>query len=204
MMIIHAEDLVPKIDIIPLPEKLEPRTGKFKFTEELRILTDVPNLWNADYLQNLLATPTGFHIEIQHGTHIQNNCIHLVINPHLVKLGQEGYRLEVLPDTILIESMGVAGVLYGIQTFRQLLPVEIEQRNLVLGKDWWVPGVLIEDKPRFQWRGFMLDEGRYFHGKEIVCKTLDLMVLQKLNIFHWHLTEDQGWRVEIKKYPKLT
>jgi hexosaminidase len=96
------------------------------------------------------------------------------------------------------------GLFYAIQTLRQLLPVEIEKRALVSGGVWQVPCVDIEDSPRFGWRGYMMDEGRHFHGKETLLRTLDLMAMQKLNVLHWHLTEDQGWRIEIEQYPRLT
>ena len=201
---IRDKTIVPTVDIIPRPEKIERRSGQYCLDGESEIYADTPNLWNADYLRNLLAPSTGLPLEIQSDRLIVKNGIHLVLNPGLEPLGHEGYRLEISPDAILIESFGTAGVFYGIQTLRQLLPVEIEERVSVIGADWRIPCLLIEDKPRFSWRGFMLDDGRYFHGKEIVYLTLDLMALQKLNIFHWHLTEDQGWRVEIKKYPALT
>ena len=112
----------------------------------------------------------------------------------LSHLGTEGYRLDVTPDSIHIRGFDPAGVFYGIQTVRQLLLADSTQ----------IPCLTIEDSPRFQWRGFMLDEGRHFHGKAMVLKLLDMMALLKLNIFHWHLTEDQGWRIEIQQYPRLT
>lgn len=194
------------MNIIPLPYKIEPRSGQIRLTREFNILADTPNLWNASYLRELISPPTGFPVEIQIKSDplVIKKRICLFLNPGLMELGREGYTLEVNPDSIVIESPGTAGVFYGIQTLRQLLPVEIEDRIPVLEVDWGIPCMLIEDKPRFPWRGFMLDEGRYFHGKETLFLTLDLMALQKLNVFHWHLTEDQGWRIEIKKYPKLT
>lgn len=191
--------------IIPFPNQIEHRPGQFRITSESAILTDTPNLWNAGYLQKLLVIPTGFPLEIKSDNMIKKNCIHLALNPNLDGLGHEGYRLEILPDNIVIASSSSAGVFYGIQTFRQLLPVEIEGcKYSINGVDWNILCLLIEDKPRFSWRGFMLDEGRHFQGKELVYLTLDMMALQKLNVLHWHLTEDQGWRVEIKKYPKLS
>lgn len=155
-------------------------------------------------MRGLFTAPTGFPLRIQGGAQVAKSSIHLRLNPELEELGSEGYRLEVLPEAIVIEAPETTGVFYGIQTLRQLLPIEIEERRPVSGVDWRLPCVLIEDKPRFAWRGFMLDEGRHFHGKETVMLTLDLMALQKLNVLHWHLTEDQGWRIEIKKFPKLT
>ncbi|HEY5270204.1 MAG TPA: beta-N-acetylhexosaminidase [Anaerolineales bacterium] len=192
------------MDIIPFPAKIERQTGELCLTREITILTDTANRWNADYLRGLLAAPTGFPLRVQTGGRTAKNVIRLRLDPTLDGLGREGYRLEVRPEVIVIEAPGTAGVFYGIQTLRQLLPVEIEERRPVSDLDWRVPCVLIEDRPRFAWRGFMLDEGRHFQGKETAMLTLDLMALQKLNVLHWHLTEDQGWRIEIKKYPKLT
>ena len=100
--------------------------------------------------------------------------------------------MTVSPQEIIIEAPTSAGVVYGIQTLRQLLPPEIETRAPVASVIWQAPCVVIQDAPRFRWRGHMLDEARHFHGKETVLHTLDVMALQKLNIFHWHLTEDQG------------
>ena len=152
----------------------------------------------------MLTAPSEFPLRVWTGDRAAKNVIRLRLDPRLEGLGGEGYRLEVRPEAIVIEAPGTAGVFYGIQTLRQLLPIEIEERRPVSGVDWRVPCLLIEDKPRFSWRGFMLDEGRHFHGKVTVLLTLDLMALQKLNVLHWHLIEDQGWRIEIKKYPKLT
>ncbi len=123
---------------------------------------------------------------------------------NLKNLGSEGYTLEIMPLKIKISAMNPAGVFYGIQTLRQLLPIEIESRKIVKNVEWEIPCLKIEDYPRFAWRGYMLDEARHFHGKEVVKKILDFLAFFKMNRFHWHLTDDQGWRIEIKNYPKLT
>ena len=120
-------------------------------------------------------------------------------------MAEEGYKLSVKPDRIDITAAKPAGLFYAFQTLKQLMP-----RNVMAGvcdesvKEWSVPCVFIVDEPRFSWRGFMLDEGRHFYGKEEIKKIIDVMAAYKMNRFHWHLTEDQGWRIEIKKYPKLT
>ena len=180
---------------------------------ETDILTDTANRWNADYLCGLLAAPTGFSLRIltlRPETQRKpewpqaKNKIQLHLNPEMKFLGRDGYRLTVAPEAITVEAPETTGVFYGIQSLRQLLPVEIEQCQLVTEADWRIPCQVINDQPRFAWRGFMLDEGRHFQGLETVLQTLDQMALLKLNIFHWHLTEDQGWRIEVKKYPRLT
>ena len=192
------------MNIIPLPSQIEARSGEFRLTAETGILTDLPNHWNADFLQALLSTPTGFPLRVHTADQAGQNSIRLHLDPGLESLGPEGYRLSVSPTSVTVAASQTAGVYYGLQSLRQLLPVEIEERRPVSGVDWQAACLAITDQPRFAWRGFMLDEGRHFQGREIVLKTLDLMALQKLNVFHWHLTEDQGWRIEIKKYPRLT
>ena len=190
--------------IIPLPSQIETRAGVFRLSAQTGILADLPNRWNAGFLQALLSAPTGFPLPVRALDQAGDNSILLRLDPGLEPLGSEGYRLAVSPAQVTIESSGTAGVFYGLQSLRQLLPNEIEQRRPVSGVDWCVDCLVITDRPRFAWRGFMLDEGRHFQGREAVLRSLDLMALQKLNIFHWHLTEDQGWRIEIKKYPRLT
>ena len=118
---------------------------------------------------------------------------------------KEGYELAVKKDRIRITGKTPAGIFYGIQTFLQLIPTRLEDIPRIdqIGQ-YRIPGVTIEDHPRFPWRGMHLDVCRHFFPKEFIKRYLDLMSMHKMNVFHWHLTEDQGWRIEIKKYPKLT
>ena len=192
------------LSIVPLPAEVEKRAGEFVITSETAIVTDAPNRQNATYLRALVAPPTGFPLSVQTGEPAQTNVIRLALGRDQETLGREGYTLTGSPEAITIEAAETAGVFYGIQTLRQLLPVEIERRAFVRGVPWQIPCVAITDTPRFEWRGYMMDEGRHFHGQETMLRTLDLMALQKLNVLHWHLTEDQGWRIEIKPYPRLT
>lgn len=128
----------------------------------------------------------------------------IVIQPvKAEELGDEGYRLLITPKQIQIQARRPAGAFYAIQTILQMMPAEIV-KPAGLNGPIKLPLVKIQDKPRFSWRALLLDEGRYFKGKEAVLSILDQMAALKMNIFHWHLTEDQGWRIEIKKYPKLT
>ena len=126
----------------------------------------------------------------------------LDLNP---QLPAEAYKLNVSKKQVRIEASRPAGFYYALQTLKQLMP-----RNVMAGvatsdhSQWSLPSVEIEDAPRFDWRGFMLDEGRHFFGKDEIKRVIDMMAIYKMNRFHWHLTEDQGWRIEIKKYPKLT
>jgi hexosaminidase len=191
------------IHIIPRPAHIEEVLGFFHLRSEVRILADEANRPNAEYLHELLAPPTGFQMEISTGKVPAENAIVLCLDPALPVLSDEGYRLVVQPEVVILCAKTTTGIFYGIQSLRQLLPIDVENRAPV-NMEWCIPCVIIEDQPRFSWRGFMLDEGRYFHGRETVLQLLELMALQKLNVFHWHLTEDQGWRIEIKKYPRLT
>jgi hexosaminidase len=190
------------LTIIPRPVHVEQHDEKFIITDNTAIVADRTNQANADYLRALLSTPTGFDLPIREDG--ATNAIHLHISGDTSMHEREGYQLTVHADRIEIEAPETAGIFYGIQTLRQLLPIEIEEKEQAEEVVWQAPGCVIRDWPRFAWRGFMLDEGRHFHGKATVLQLLDQMALQKLNIFHWHLTEDQGWRIEIKRYPKLT
>ncbi len=116
----------------------------------------------------------------------------------------EGYVLEIRKNRIIVTSSDEAGEFYAMQTVKQLLPAEIYSEEGFADKEWTLPCCRIEDWPQYSYRGMQLDCGRYFYPKEEVMKFIDMMAMHKQNMFHWHLTEDQGWRIEIKKYPKLT
>ena len=120
------------------------------------------------------------------------------------KIPAEGYKLNISRNGIRIEAADLNGFNYAIQTLKQMLPVEIFSKAEATGIKWVLPCCDIEDAPRFGYRGMHLDESRHFFGMDAVKRYLDIMEIHKLNTLHWHLTDDQGWRVEIKKYPKLT
>jgi len=119
-------------------------------------------------------------------------------------LKDEAYTLTISPQEIIIAASSRSGLYYGVQSLCQLLPAEIYGSKQAKGVRWEAPCCIINDEPRFGYRGVMLDVGRYFMPKELVMKFIDIMAMHKQNMFHWHLTEDQGWRIEIKKYPRLT
>jgi len=191
--------------IIPKPIKVDIKQLKFTLSKDTVILTVPDLIKQAEFLKHLIAPATGFELTIKDLTkkHESINTIILKIEENDKISHPEGYQLEVSQEKIEILGSTPQGVFYGIQTLRQLLPIEIES-STIMNQDWLVPCVSIEDYPRFSWRGFMLDESRHFFGKETVRKMLDLMASLKFNVFHWHLTDDQGWRIEIKKYPRLT
>ena len=119
-------------------------------------------------------------------------------------MSDEAYVLDIKPEKVLVRASGLRGFNYAIQTIKQMLPVEIYGTKPAPRALWTLKSVTITDAPRFSYRGLHLDEGRHFFGVEAVKRYLDIMEVHKLNKFHWHLTEDQGWRIEIKKYPLLT
>ncbi|MFX1287757.1 MAG: beta-N-acetylhexosaminidase [Promethearchaeota archaeon] len=194
------------INIVPKPVSMIIGDGRFIITEKTVIESDPKLIEIGKYLKDFLLLPTGFDLEIKdHQSDLtKTNTIFLQLSEKLDDLKDEGYSLIVNSERIVLSAPKPVGIFYGIQTIRQLLPIEIEQKAKIPGIKWIIPSIEIKDYPRFSWRGYMLDEGRHFMGKEVVKHMLDLMALFKLNIFHWHLTEDQGWRIEIKNYPKLT
>jgi hexosaminidase len=119
-------------------------------------------------------------------------------------LEKEAYILDVNSKFITITAKGQAGFIYGLESIRQLLPVVIESKNVIAKQKWQIPNLVVNDKPRFQWRGLMLDLSRHFFDKNYILATIDRLAMHKMNVLHLHLVDDQGWRIEIKKYPKLT
>ncbi|NHJ33510.1 MAG: beta-N-acetylhexosaminidase [Asgard group archaeon] len=192
----------PQVIIIPEPIEVTEYEGSFKITSSTSLHATKELKAVSLYLQELFYPSLGWKIPITAKTS-DDSGIQLVIKSDFQEIGEEGYIFKSTEKGISIEAKTPNGIFYGIQTLRQLLPKEIESQKTISKKKWLVPSVTIKDFPRFKWRGFMLDEARHFMGIEVVKKLLDLMALHKLNKFHWHLVDDQGWRVEIKKYPKL-
>ena len=190
------------VALIPTPAKLVAREGMFTLTAATKIVAQAAVRPVAELLRDALHPATGLPLPIVDQT--AGSRIGLSLDPRLGALGDEGYRLVVYPDLVDIRAAHLSGLARATQTLRQLLPTAIYRRALVEGTRWQIPCVDIEDIPRFGWRGSHLDVGRHFMPKESILKHIDLLAMHKLNVFHWHLTEDQGWRIEIKRYPKLT
>ncbi|MDB4285771.1 beta-N-acetylhexosaminidase [bacterium] len=186
--------------IIPKPEKVMMSKGRFLVGPNTNIIC-VPGLaQEAEYLSDLFSTVSEIPVVIDATERIENN-ITLKLDS-TIEHG-EGYRLSVQYDAVVISGKTAAGVFYGIQSLRQLLPPEVESsENDIVSLT--IPAVEIIDKPRYGYRGMHLDVGRHFFPAASVKKYIDLIAMHKMNTFHWHLTEDQGWRIEIKKYPRLT
>ena len=193
-----------EIALTPQPAHLTVKDGRFEFGNQLKAKV-AP--YQGDSIRMVFES---FKKELQEATGIKVSStqkeakarIILDLNP---QLPAEAYKLNVSKEQVRIEASRPAGFYYALQTLKQLMP-----RNVMAGvatsdhSQWSLPSVEIEDAPRFEWRGFMLDEGRHFFGKDEIKRVIDMMAIYKMNRFHWHLTEDQGWRIEIKKYPKLT
>jgi hexosaminidase len=194
-IVVKAQDTDPNLGIIPVPVSVKKATGQFALSQQTTIQADSPSnkavLFFKDYLANNLA----YHKAIVVKSSKTTNVITLT-SAGTDNLPAEGYRLTITPQHITVAGKG-AGLFYGVQTLLQLMPAERSATTKL-------PCVQVEDYPRFGYRGAMLDVGRHFFSVEMVKKYIDLLAAYKLNNFHWHLTEDQGWRIEIKKYPKLT
>ncbi|QQL45258.1 beta-N-acetylhexosaminidase [Sulfuriroseicoccus oceanibius] len=189
--------------IIPEPAAAEIRAGGYQLSADTVIHAPSVLANEAKALQSALAPATGWTLKIDDAE--AKSGIVLRLNPSLKgELGEEGYKLDVREQGVVIVGAEPAGVFYGIQTLKQMLPEEVVSSEPAAGVNWELPVASITDQPRFAWRAFMLDEARHFKGEKEVKKLLDQMAALKMNVFHWHLTDDQGWRIEIKKYPKLT
>lgn len=191
-----------EVSLIPQPVKVERRTGTFKLRRSTRLISSKSNKEIAELFAAMFKAPTGFLL--QHALSGPAGIQLLISKTPNVVLGNEGYTLDVTPGKITILANKPAGLFYGMQTLMQLLPKEIESPLVVKNKSWSVPCVKITDYPRFGWRGLMLDVSRHFFPKELVKKYINQLAKYKMNVFHWHLTDDQGWRIEIKSLPKLT
>ena len=193
--------------IIPEPVSLEQKSGEFLLTNNtvIEISADDNTSVNAvaNYLATLLNKPTGYNLSVSKSS--TGNNIKLILNTSYdSELGEEGYLLTVATSGVTISANKPAGLFYGVQSFIQLLPKEIESKIVVDKKDWTIPAVVIKDYPRFGWRGLMFDVSRHFFTKDEVKAFIDDMAKYKFNLLHLHLTDDQGWRIEIKSLPKLT
>lgn len=190
------------INLIPQPVEIQKTGGSFQLTASSKISFNNPDCRNtAELLARKLNKTSGFSIKTEQHT---SGSIQLDLNKVPVeKLGREGYTLVSSSKGVVISANEPAGLFYGVQTLLQLLPPEIESKTAVKIK-WTVPAVKITDYPRFAWRGMMLDVSRNFFTKEEVMQYIDQISRFKFNTLHLHLTDDNGWRIEIKSLPKLT
>lgn len=191
-----AQSTDPNLGIIPAPVSVKKSPGEFLLSQQTIIAADSINNKAVQFLVNYLKDKYSLRNPLKANSGSNGNNTIILTNAGTAGLPSEGYRLTITPQQIIIAGNG-AGLFYGIQTLIQLLPLE-------RGGTASLPCAQIEDYPRFGYRGLHLDVVRHFFSVEFVKKYIDLMAAYKLNNFHWHLTDDQGWRIEIKKYPKLT
>ena len=195
---LQAQDSA-SVRIVPRPVEAVAVAGTFHITSSTVVSVGDEGLKPlAEYFSSLFVRPAGFSLKV---------CVGGQGNIRLERvddLSAEAYRLHVDSNGVLIEAGGYAGGFYALQTLRLTLPAAIESFSPVEGVDWTIPAMHVVDSPRFAYRGLMLDVSRYFIPKENVLQIIDCMAMLKLNKLHLHLTDDNGWRLEIKRYPRLT
>lgn len=196
-----------KESLIPKPTKLVATGSSFDWTAKTKIYLsaeqdDVKAI--ADYLVDFIAPATGFKTEVKAVKKpASKRGIALLLNKELKALGDEGYNLNITDKRVVLEAYQLAGLFRGVQTIRQLLPARIESKDLQMGS-WEIASGTIEDAPDYGYRGAMLDVVRHFFDVTDVKRFIDLIAAYKMNVLHLHLTDDQGWRIEIKSWPNLT
>jgi hexosaminidase len=204
MSLISAPSIVaqnPGITIVPLPVSAKVGNEGFVLNAKTNIVCSKNAKNAAISLRNMLSPATGFNLKIKSKN--TTNSIRLKIDNRF-GLPTEGYTLHVDATGVEIVGADAAGLYWGCQTLRQLLPAPIYKNEKQFNIKWEVRQIEIKDYPRFGWRGVMLDCSRQFYTTDYIKKYIDWLAVHKINIFHWHLTDDQGWRIEIKKYPMLT
>lgn len=193
--------------LLPKPVSVKPTGSSFELTRNTKILIKGDSkklLENGKYLANLLKPATGFNLEVQTTSKKAiSNSIYLVIIKQESNYGDEGYSLNITEKHIIIKANSAKGIFRGVQTLRQIFPSEIEEADYQ-NRKWFIASGEIFDYPQFTYRGAMLDVTRHFFKKEDVKKYIDMIAMYKLNVLHLHLSDDQGWRIEIKSWPNLT
>lgn len=197
----------PLISVIPAPAGMSVRAGSFTIDSTTVIVVDAASdsaLAVGEALARQLRPATGFPLSVSRGPAPARGAMILRVDPARADVGDEGYALSVDADNVRLDARAAAGLFHGIQTIRQLLPFGIEGENAIIKYgDWRIPAVSIIDRPRFAWRGAMLDISRHFFTVDETKQFIDILALYKFNVFHIHLTDDQGWRIEIKSRPQL-
>lgn len=188
------------INVIPAPQSLVQHDGFFRLGNGTAFAVKDPDAKTvADFFAAKIKSATGYDVRVG----ADKGDIVLTLDPSADVENDEGYQLEVNEKNVTVVAKTPQGLFYGMQTFMQLLPAEIESSTAVSGIAWQAPAVSVKDAPRFGYRGILLDPCRHFMPVENIKRYIDVLSLFKINRLHLHLTEDQGWRIEIKKYPKL-
>jgi hexosaminidase len=189
--------------VLPRPSQVTATSGAFTLKSPVVLVVPKPGprvREIANLLAEVVRARTGFSVRV--GSDAAPGAI--VLDTALSSANAEAYELSVKTGGIAIHAASSAGLLWGVQTLRQLLPIDFDDAKGSRPPSWTVPAVDIRDEPRFPWRGSLVDAGRHFFPVATIKKQIDVLSRYKMNVFHWHLTEDQGWRIEIKRYPRLT
>lgn len=195
-----------KVSLIPQPQELKVNSGQFVINENTRIYVNTKNKATksvAEYFTNQVNLVSGYALKVEESETDSSKKNSITFSETSSFDNKESYSLKSYPTKIDL-SGSHNGLFYAIQTLFQLLPNQIYSDKKVDAINWAIPSVEIKDSPRFKWRGMHLDVGRFMFPVSFIKKYIDYIAMHKMNTFHWHLTEDQGWRIEIKKYPKLT
>ncbi len=195
--LLQAQD--KKLHLIPLPQSIEQHEGSFRLSPATRIHASAELLPIARYLSDSLQGALGFQLRLTDDKSKADIVFELAEG-----MDKEAYQLSVSKDKILLRASEAAGVFYGVQSLRQLLPVEAYASSKQEGVTWAIPCLEIKDAPRFPWRGFMIDSSRHYQPLPELLRLIDLISQYKMNVFHWHLIDGHGWRMQSKKFPKLT
>ncbi|WP_417442914.1 family 20 glycosylhydrolase [Joostella sp.] len=189
------------VKIIPKPKNMVLGDGAFSFNSNTKLVVnnDV-QIIASEILSEKFKNAANLKLDIVNEAPSAN----YIVFKENDSLNKEAYKLKVSENNIVVESNGLNGAIYAIQSILQLLPNEIESTSFVQDINWIIPAVTIDDEPQYKWRGLMLDVARHFFEKEYIMKTIDRLAFLKMNTLHFHLVDDQGWRIEIKEYPKLT
>ncbi|KAA6344185.1 Beta-hexosaminidase [termite gut metagenome] len=197
-----TKDTANKYNLVPQPNQIVPQKGRFVLSDKVSVVipADSPEVGAIvnEFITRLQLTAG---LTLKRAENASSSSINFVVAEGLPK---EGYNLSVTPGGITITASEPNGFFYAVQTIYQLLPAEVYGKEATKHLDWFVPAVEIADASRFAYRGLMLDVTRHFASTDYIYKFIDMLAMHKMNTFHWHLTDDQGWRIEIKKYPKLT
>ncbi|QJS13999.1 beta-N-acetylhexosaminidase [Streptomyces argyrophyllae] len=185
--------------LLPRPARYAPRSGHFTLDAATTVRATPEARGAADLLRTLLGPTTGLPLAPS-----ADGAVTLAVDAGLHGLGEEGYGLTVSPHSVLLRAATPTGLLRGVQTLRQLLPPEALARATPRPERWELPCTEITDLPRHEWRGLMIDVARHFHDIATLRRQVDLLALHKLNVLHLHLTDDQGWRMPVPAYPRLT
>lgn len=204
----YAHQALParRLNLIPEPLEVKEGVGEFVLSDRTVILQNSPKAAAViPFLIERVSAVTPIDLKVARKARSSEACV-VFTEANDPSLGKEGYRIEVEPNKIEVKANETNGFFYAIQTLFQLMPPQIYSKaaERIQGVTWSLPVVSIRDVPRFGYRGMHLDVGRHMYPVEFIKKYIDLLAMQKMNVFHWHLTEDQGWRMEVKKYPELT